>query len=83
MSERMPTLFVGHGSPMNTIEDNEFTKGWSEIAKSIPKPDAILSVSAHWYIPSTMVTAESSRTIPAPIVRKLPPLLTIIVSGPL
>ena len=60
----MPTLFVGHGSPMNTIEDNEFTKGWSEIAKSIPKPDAILSVSAHWYIPSTRVTAmEQPRTI--------------------
>lgn len=46
---KMPTLFVGHGSPMNAIEDNEFTMNWEEIAKKIPKPKAILSVSAHWY----------------------------------
>lgn len=60
----MPTLFVGHGSPMNTIEENEFTRGWREIASTIPRPEAILCVSAHWYIPSTMVTAmEQPRTI--------------------
>lgn len=53
----MPTLFIGHGSPMNTIEENEFTQGWREIADTIPRPDAILCVSAHWYIPNTMVTA--------------------------
>lgn len=51
----MPVVFVGHGSPMNAIEDNEFTKGWEEMAKAIPKPKAILSISAHWYIGSTSV----------------------------
>ena len=45
---KMPVLFVGHGSPMNAIEENAFTKGWAEIAAKIPKPDAILCVSAHW-----------------------------------
>ncbi len=51
----MPVLFVGHGSPMNAIEDNEFTKGWEDIARAIPKPKAILSISAHWYIDGTSV----------------------------
>ena len=60
----MPTLFIGHGSPMNSIEDNEFTKGWITIAGEIPKPDAILCISAHWYVPSTMVTSmKQPRTI--------------------
>lgn len=45
----MPVLFVGHGSPMNAIEDNSFTQGWQNIAKLIPKPKAILMISAHWY----------------------------------
>jgi 4,5-DOPA dioxygenase extradiol len=44
---KMPVLFVGHGSPMNAIEDNEFTRNWVEIAAKIPKPEAILAVSAH------------------------------------
>jgi len=49
MSEtRMPALFVGHGSPMNAIEDNDFTRGWQELAARMPKPKAILCVSAHW-----------------------------------
>jgi 4,5-DOPA dioxygenase extradiol len=64
MSARMPTLFVGHGSPMNTIEENEFTQGWREIVRGIPRPDAILCVSAHWFVPATMVGAmEQPRTI--------------------
>jgi len=64
MSEQMPTLFIGHGSPMNAIEENEFTEGWREIANSVPKPKAILCVSAHWFIPSTQVMcAEQPRTI--------------------
>ena len=64
MSERMPTLFIGHGSPMNVVEDNEFTQRWREIANKIPKPQTILCVSAHWYIPSIKVTAmEQPRTI--------------------
>lgn len=51
----MPIMFVGHGSPMNAIENNEFTKGWKEMAKLIPKPKAILSISAHWYIDGTRI----------------------------
>jgi 4,5-DOPA dioxygenase extradiol len=53
----MPTLFIGHGSPMNAIEDNQFTQGWEEIAQSIPTPVSILCVSAHWFVPSTLVTS--------------------------
>jgi 4,5-DOPA dioxygenase extradiol len=53
----MPVLFVGHGSPMNAIEQNEFTKGWQSITKSLPKPKAILCISAHWETRGTFVTA--------------------------
>lgn len=49
MSEKMPVLFIGHGSPMNAIEENEFTLEWRRIAKELPKPKAILCISAHWY----------------------------------
>lgn len=56
-SERMPVLFLGHGSPMNAIEENEFVKGFRTVAKSIPKPKAILCVSAHWFTKGTKVTA--------------------------
>ena len=60
----MPVLFVGHGSPMNAIEENEFTKGWEKIAASIPKPQAVLSVSAHWETVGTRVsTLEDPETI--------------------
>jgi 4,5-DOPA dioxygenase extradiol len=44
----MPVLFAGHGSPMNAIEDNAFTRGWQTAAASMPKPRAILCISAHW-----------------------------------
>jgi 4,5-DOPA dioxygenase extradiol len=54
--KRMPVLFVGHGSPMNAIEDNRFTAEWVRIARSIPKPEAILSVSAHWYTSGTRIS---------------------------
>ncbi len=64
MMERMPVLFVGHGSPMNAIEDNEFSMGWEEIGKSLPKPKAILCISAHWETWGALVTAmEKPRTI--------------------
>ena len=53
----MPVLFVGHGSPMNGIEDNEFSQRWTEMAKEIPKPAAVLVVSAHWFTKGTRVTA--------------------------
>lgn len=57
---KMPVLFVGHGSPMNAIEDNNYTKGWVEIAKRIPKPKAIIAISAHWYTKGTKVMDEES-----------------------
>lgn len=61
---RMPVLFLGHGSPMNAIEENEFVQGFRKIAQSIPTPKAILCISAHWYTKGTRVTAmEMPRTI--------------------
>lgn len=63
-TEKMPVLFLGHGSPMNAIEENEFVKGWREAGKTIPRPNAILCVSAHWETRGTYVTAmEKPRTI--------------------
>ena len=60
----MPVLFIGHGSPMNAIEDNEFSKGWQEAAKALPKPKAILCISAHWETWGTLVTAmDQPKTI--------------------
>lgn len=53
----MPVLFVGHGSPMNAIEQNEFTEGWQNVSQNIPKPNAILCISAHWETKGTFVTA--------------------------
>lgn len=63
-SEKMPVLFLGHGSPMNAIEENQFVTGFREIAKTLPRPNAILCVSAHWLTQGTKVTAmEMPRTI--------------------
>lgn len=56
--DRMPMIFVGHGSPMNAIEDNKYTRGWREIAKKLPKPKAILAISAHWYTKGTRIQDE-------------------------
>jgi 4,5-DOPA dioxygenase extradiol len=56
---RMPVLFVGHGSPMNAIEENEFVQGWRNLGKTLPRPKAILVVSAHWETRGTFVTAVS------------------------
>jgi len=53
----MPVLFVGHGSPMNGIEDNEFSRRWAELGKEIPQPRAVLCISAHWLTRGTHVTA--------------------------
>lgn len=53
----MPVLFVGHGSPTNGIEDNEFTRRWKQVAKDIPTPKAVLIVSAHWLTRGTQITA--------------------------
>lgn len=61
---KMPVLFLGHGSPMNAIEENEFVTGFRNIAKNIPRPNAILCVSAHWETKGTFVTAmQNPRTI--------------------
>lgn len=63
-TEKMPVLFLGHGSPMNAIEENEFVTGFRNIGKTIPKPNAILCVSAHWETRGTFVTAmENPKTI--------------------
>lgn len=56
-TQKMPVLFLGHGSPMNAIEENEFVTGFRNVAKEIPKPQAILCVSAHWETRGTYVTA--------------------------
>jgi len=62
--ERMPVLFIGHGSPMNAIEDNVFSRVWREAAGKLPRPEAILCISAHWETPGTRVTAmEKPQTI--------------------
>src|SRR5512137_867266 len=62
--QRMPVLFVGHGSPMNAIEDNESSRGWRAIARTLPRPKAILCISAHWETWGTEVTAmPKPRTI--------------------
>jgi 4,5-DOPA dioxygenase extradiol len=53
----MPVLFIGHGSPMNGIENNEFSTQWAEMGKSMPLPTAVLVVSAHWFTRGTSVTA--------------------------
>jgi 4,5-DOPA dioxygenase extradiol len=63
-TERMPVLFIGHGSPMNAIEENEFVAGFRKTGKDIPLPNAVLCVSAHWETRGTFVTAmEKPRTI--------------------
>ena len=55
--EKMPVLFIGHGSPMNAIEDNDFSKRWQQMGKEIPIPKAVVVVSAHWLTKGTLVTA--------------------------
>lgn len=63
-SGRMPALFIGHGSPMNGIEDNSFSRSWSALGKSVAPPAAVLCISAHWLTDGTFVTAmEHPRTI--------------------
>src|SRR4051812_7254085 len=54
---RMPAVFIGHGSPMNTLELNDFTRAWRALGEALPRPRAILCVSAHWFIQGTAVTA--------------------------
>ncbi|MEO8036205.1 MAG: 4,5-DOPA dioxygenase extradiol [Acidobacteriota bacterium] len=61
---RAAAIFFGHGNPMNAIEQNEYTRAWSGIARSMTRPRAIVVISAHWYLPATLVTAmDRPRTI--------------------
>jgi len=57
MTDRMPSLFVGHGSPMNAVAENDWTRRWRALGETMPKPDGILAISAHWFVPETAVTA--------------------------
>jgi 4,5-DOPA dioxygenase extradiol len=56
---RQPVLFVGHGSPMNAIEDNQWSRGFRDLASLLPKPRAVLAVSAHWFLPGLHATGEA------------------------
>ena len=60
MPELMPTIFFGHGNPMHAVSNNGYTDGWAAIGASLPRPRAILAVSAHWYIPGCAVTAQAA-----------------------
>ena len=63
-TDKMPVLFLGHGSPMNVIQDTEFSRGWRTIGQSLPRPSAIICISAHWETKGTYVTAmEKPKTI--------------------
>ena len=60
----MPAAFLGHGSPMNALDDNRYTRAWRAFGEGVPAPRAILMISAHWYINATAVTAMAQpRTI--------------------
>jgi 4,5-DOPA dioxygenase extradiol len=60
----MPTIFFGHGNPLNALRRNSYTEGWAAIGASLPRPTAVLCISAHWYFPATAVTAMTKpRTI--------------------
>jgi 4,5-DOPA dioxygenase extradiol len=64
MPELMPAIFFGHGNPMNAIEQNDYTRKWNQIGATIPRPKAILCISAHWYVPGAAVTVSTApRTI--------------------
>jgi 4,5-DOPA dioxygenase extradiol len=64
MTQKMPVLFVGHGSPMNALEDNEFSRAWKQAGQELPAPRAIICISAHWVTRGTLVTAmEKPRMI--------------------
>jgi 4,5-DOPA dioxygenase extradiol len=57
MAASMPAIFLGHGSPMNTLQDNGYTQAWRRLGRALPRPRAILAISAHWFIGATAVTA--------------------------
>ena len=60
MSDAMPALFLGHGNPMNALSANRYTEAWATLARGIPRPQAILAISAHWFVPGTGVTVAAA-----------------------
>src|SRR6266545_4275354 len=63
-TERMPVFFVGHGSPMNAVENNTWSRAWEQLGKTLPRPQAILSISAHWMTEGAFVhVARQPKTI--------------------
>jgi 4,5-DOPA dioxygenase extradiol len=60
MAETMPAIFFGHGNPMHAVLHNSYTEGWRRIGEQAPKPRAILSISAHWFVPETAVTISTA-----------------------
>jgi 4,5-DOPA dioxygenase extradiol len=64
VQDRLPVMFFGHGNPMNAIQSNSYTAAWQAAGAGLPRPRAVLAVSAHWYVPGTAVTAmKAPRTI--------------------
>jgi 4,5-DOPA dioxygenase extradiol len=64
MTKPMPAIFFGHGNPMNALQRNAWTQGWAAVGAALPRPSAVLVISAHWYLPETRVTAmQRPRTI--------------------
>jgi 4,5-DOPA dioxygenase extradiol len=64
MSDRTPAIFVGHGNPLNALLDNTYTRAWAALGAAIPRPRAVLAISAHWYIPGIVATSMTApRTI--------------------
>lgn len=60
MAEILPAIFFGHGNPMNALMNNTYTEAWRGLGRKIPQPNAILSISAHWYVPETGVTVTTA-----------------------
>lgn len=64
MTTLMPAIFFGHGNPMNSLQQNAWVEGWARLGREVPRPKAVLCISAHWYLPGTAVTAmDAPRTI--------------------
>lgn len=82
MSKRMPVAFVGHGSPMNAVEDNVFTRGWNAMAGNIPEPSAILMISAHWVTRGLKVNAAEHPKMTYDMYGFPPELYKIVYSAP-
>ena len=60
MAEILPAVFLGHGNPMNALLNNSYTEAWRRLGREMPRPKGILSISAHWYVPSIGVTVTTA-----------------------